>query len=71
MNIHRPSPRAHLARGLSPGTFGACPKVSYDSEAAAWLALVTIALMGHGPNRPVRAYACDQCDCWHLTKRAG
>jgi len=71
VNIHRPPPRAHLARGLSPGTVGACPKVSYDSEAKAWLALFRIAFLGHGPSRPVRAYACDLCGLWHLTKKVG
>lgn len=44
-------------------------KTSYPTEAAAVDALRTIRLNSTRRNVPKRAYRCQACGSWHLTKR--
>ena len=46
-----------------------CNKVAFADESSALRRLVELALLGRGPNRPIRAYRCPSCHSWHLTRK--
>lgn len=47
-----------------------CTKQRYRDEITAQLALATIGQHARHKHIPVRAYACQHCNGWHLTSQA-
>lgn len=54
-----------------PELRGFCTKLRYDDEAAALEALASARREHEGSGKKIekRAYACPQCDRWHLTSQ--